>query len=77
MPCCGPKTSGLIAGAYIPVAVSVDAATSANDHRQQLNLRLPAGLQRGSVQVEVVVGGFISHSQVGDTCQPCHVAVYA
>ncbi|DBA97467.1 TPA: hypothetical protein ACH3X1_015182 [Trebouxia sp. C0004] len=50
-------------GSYVPVEVSPVAGTSSNILNQQLHMRLPAGLSRGSVQVEVVRGGFISHSK--------------
>ncbi len=44
--------------------VSPVAGTSSNVLKQQLHMQLPAGLSRGSVQVEVVRGGFISRSKV-------------
>lgn len=44
--------------------VSPVAGTSSDVLKQQLHMRLPAGLTRGSVQVEVVRGGFISRSKV-------------
>ncbi len=48
----------------MPVEVSPVAGTSSNVLKQQLHMQLPAGLSRGSVQVEVVRGGFISRSKV-------------
>ncbi len=53
-----------MAGMYVPVEVSPAVERRASDLRQELKLHLPAGLQRGSVQVEVVCGAFISHAQV-------------
>lgn len=50
-------------GSYVPVEVSPVAGTSSDVLKQQLHMRLPAGLTRGSVQVEVVRGGFISRSK--------------
>ncbi len=56
--------NSLNAGSYVPVEVSPVAGTSSNVLKQQLHMQLPAGLSRGSVQVEVVRGGFISRSKV-------------
>ncbi|KAL0035224.1 hypothetical protein WJX79_007134 [Trebouxia sp. C0005] len=50
-------------GSYVPVEVSHVAGTTSNVLKQQLRMQLPAGLSRGSVQVEVVHGGFISRSK--------------
>lgn len=50
-------------GSYVPVEVSPVAGTNSNILKQQLHMQLPAGLSRGSVQVEVVRGGFISRSK--------------
>lgn len=54
----------LIAGAYVPVMVTQVLGTAENDLRQEVHVQLPAGLHRGSVQVEVARGGFISCSKV-------------
>ena len=48
----------------MPVTVTQGSGTAVSDLRQEVHMQLPAGLSRGSVQVEVARGGFISHSKV-------------
>lgn len=50
-------------GLYVPVTVTQGSGTAVSDLRQEVHMQLPAGLSRGSVQVEVARGGFISHSK--------------
>ena len=50
--------------------VSPSNAEGSGNLQQQLKLQLPTGLHRGSVQIEVASGGFISQAQVciGPAC---------
>lgn len=61
------------AGAYLPVEVTQVAGSSGANHGQQLMLQLPPGLARGSVQIEIARGSFISHAVVStDLSIFCH-----
>lgn len=53
----------------MPVEVTQLEGSGGANHGQQLMLQLPSGLGRGSVQVEIARGGFISQAVVSSTCQ--------
>ncbi|KAL3149084.1 hypothetical protein ABBQ32_001927 [Trebouxia sp. C0010 RCD-2024] len=49
-------------GAYLPIEVTQVEDSSGANHGQQLMLQLPPGLSRGSVQIEIAYGSFISQA---------------
>lgn len=55
-------------GAYLPVEVTQLEGSGGANHGQQLMLQLPSGLGRGSVQIEIARGGFISQAAVNSPC---------
>lgn len=58
-----------VAGAYLPIEVTQVEDSSGANHGQQLMLQLPPGLSRGSVQIEIAYGSFISQAVVSTGCE--------